>query len=82
MKRSAKLFLFLTVLLTLGGCPARDPDVAIAKDFQKWTEYVKDHRTGLCFLRMVGALKVDTQVPCTPEVERLLINPRAPASMR
>lgn len=38
-------------------------------------EYVKDHRTGLCLLKSQRGAVPMTLVPCTPEVERLLVNP-------
>lgn len=42
-------------------------------------EYVKDHRTGLCFLKRRGVTDQTVLVPCTPEVERLLVNPSSGA---
>jgi hypothetical protein len=36
-----------------------------------WLLYAKDARTGLCFAMSLNGAQV-TNVPCTPEVERLL----------
>jgi hypothetical protein len=79
--RPPKLFFLITFLLMLGGCSARDSQ-GVADEFQRWTEYVKDYRTNICFLRMRGNVEPTLMVPCTPEVERVLLNPRPPASMR
>jgi hypothetical protein len=40
-------------------------------------EYLKDHRTGLCFLRVEASVDPIIVVPCTSEVERVIVNPVA-----
>lgn len=52
-----------------------DHSESLGKDPFVRYEYLKDHRTGICFVRAVGSLASIDVVPCTPEVERLTVNP-------
>lgn len=62
-----RLLMAMTISLLLAGC--REPREEVEQ-----IRYYKDSRTNLCFVvnRTYGDALVFTNVPCTPEVERLI----------
>lgn len=66
----------ILMLLCLVGCMPTGPEYT--KQEVQTIEYYKDTRTNLCFVRNVVensnafSYNVFTNVPCTPEVERLI----------
>jgi starvation-inducible outer membrane lipoprotein len=82
MKRKI-ICLVLGLALMLSACSINPSEFSdgTAKDLVAALKYAKDKRTGLCFA-MVASRKTGntdqtglgfTNVPCTPEVERILV---------
>lgn len=79
-----KILIVTGIALVLGACSPSADDVSNSSFDGEKIAYFKDYRTGLCF-SMTAVSRMDSggkwsssvshsNVPCTPEVEKLLRN--------
>lgn len=66
--------LLLAIALLLTACDNRAESQTFKEKQQYWVHYYKDTRTNLCFAGrgLNGYSALLTQVPCSPEVEKLV----------
>lgn len=66
--------IFVLALLLSGCYTDRRPDESLEHHFVRHMEYYKDDRTSLCYAVSCPSCNsaMMTNVPCTPEVEKLL----------
>jgi len=70
----------ISLLLALTACDEKSRAEAFPSEYQRaqTLSYVKDERTNLCFVHNyvmnsnLGTYHIFVNVPCTPEVEKLL----------
>lgn len=72
MKNQFRLFGFYLTIICLVGCM----NEYVANRKSREITYFRDHRTGLCFATWGSQILILTNVPCTKEVEDLLVNGR------
>jgi PBP1b-binding outer membrane lipoprotein LpoB len=75
-----RLLKVVIISLVLTGCSEKAMNEAFPSEYQRAQNlsYVKDERTNLCFVHnyvqnsSLGTYHIFTNVPCSPEVEKLI----------
>ncbi len=75
-----KLFVLLTLCVLIAGCGPLSTDDDYILAATKSIKFAKHYEAGICFAFFKNGnnnyVSIFTHVPCTPEVEALLINKR------